>query len=103
MGTTKVTFTLDVAALNCLKDASERLSLPKSEIVREAIMEFHDRIGQLSERERISLLRAFDEFVPEIPARPSAAVDREIGAIRIARRRGGRGSSSLNSPVRNKS
>jgi hypothetical protein len=90
MGTTKVTFTLDDAALSCLRDAAERLSLPKSEIVREAIMEFHDRIGRLSERERVALLRAFDELVPVIPTRSATEVDREIAGIRTARRAGGR-------------
>ena len=68
MATTKVTFTLDETALSRLQDASSRLALPKSEIVREAILEFHDCIGRPSERERTSMLRAFDDLVPKIPA-----------------------------------
>ncbi len=91
MAAIKVTFTLDKQALSQLQDASERLSLPKSEIVREAILEFHDRIGRLSEREKIALLNAFDELVPKIPERPSEEVEREIAEIRQARRHGGRG------------
>jgi hypothetical protein len=91
MATTKVTFTLDETALSRLQDASVRLALPKSEIVREAIIEFHDRIGRLSERERTSMLRAFDELIPKIPARPVAAVDQELSHLRKARRNGGRG------------
>ncbi len=90
MATTKVTFTLDEAAIARLQEASARLALPKSEIVREAILEFYDRIGRLSERERQGMLRAFDELVPKIPARPAAAVDRELDAVRQARRAGGR-------------
>jgi hypothetical protein len=90
MATTKVTFTLDETALSRLQDASARLALPKSEIVREAILEFHDRIGRLSERERTSMLRAFDELIPKIPARPAAAVDQELSDVRRA---GGRGKS----------
>jgi hypothetical protein len=93
MATTKVTFTLDETALNRLQDASARLALPKSEIVREAILEFHDRIGRLSERERTSMLRTFDELIPKIPPRPAAAVERELSGLRGARRNGGRRTS----------
>ena len=63
--TTKVTFTLDRVSMERLQDAAERLDVAKSEIVREAIMEFHDRIGRLSDRERSKMLAAFDEFVPD--------------------------------------
>lgn len=94
MATTKVTFTLDETALNRLQDASARLALPKSEIVREAIIEFHDRIGRLSERERTGMLRIFDELIPKIPARPAAAVTRELTQLRSARRNGGRRAAS---------
>jgi hypothetical protein len=37
---------------------------------------FTHRIGRLIDRERILLLRAFDELVPRIPARSAAEVDR---------------------------
>jgi hypothetical protein len=90
MPTTKVTFTLDPATLKKLHDAAQRLGRPKSEIVREAITEFHDRMGRLSERERISMLRAFDELVPRIPPRKTAATRRELAELRQARRSGGR-------------
>ncbi|HEU0143056.1 MAG TPA: ribbon-helix-helix domain-containing protein [Bryobacteraceae bacterium] len=90
MATTKVTFTLDPATIQRLQEAAERLAVPKSEIVREAIMEFHDRLGRLSERERVSMLRTFDELVPRIPARSTKAVNRELAELREARRSGGR-------------
>lgn len=90
MATFKVTFTLDAATVSRLEDAATRLSMPKSQVVREAILEFYDRIGRLSERERLALLRTFDELVPLIPARTQAAVDREISEVRRARRTGGR-------------
>jgi hypothetical protein len=86
----KVTFTLDEASIHRLQDAAARLSLPKSQIVREAILDFHDRIGQLSERERAGMLRAFDELVPRIPVRSVSKVDLEIAEVRSARRAGGR-------------
>lgn len=94
MATVKVTFTLDAGAVAHLNDAAEQLGKPKSEVVREAIEDYHARIGQLSERERLRMLRAFDELVPRIPSRSREAVDDEIRAIRQARRRGGRKTQS---------
>ena len=92
--TTKVTFTLDAQSLQRLQDAADRLDIAKSEVVREAILEFHDRLGRLSERERSAMLRTFDEVIPRIPARSAAEVDRELKELRQARRRGGRRISS---------
>ena len=90
MAATKVTFTLDRISIEKLHDAADQLAVPKSEIVREAIMEFHDRLGRLSERERSAMLRTFDELVPRIPRRSAAAVDRELADVRQARKTGGR-------------
>lgn len=90
MATTKVTFTLDRISMQRLQDAADRLAMPKSEIVREAIMEFYDRLGKLSDRERSALLRSFDELVPKIAPRSTAAVDRELAEVRQARKAGGR-------------
>lgn len=90
MATVKVTFTLDAGAVAHLNDAAERLGKPKSEVVREAIGDYHARIGRLSERERLRMLQAFDELVPKIPSRSGAAVDEELKEIRRARRHGGR-------------
>ena len=90
MGTSKVTFTLDASTIRRLRDAAERLAKPQSAVVREAIQDFHDRIGKLSERERARLLRSFDELVSKIPRRPVAAVERELTALRKSRRQGGR-------------
>ena len=91
MAAIKVTFTLDAESLARLNDSASRLSMPKSEVVREAIMEFHERIGRLSEREGAALLRAFDSLVPKIPKRALAEVDQEIEDLRLSRRDGGRG------------
>ena len=86
----KVTFTFDDATLARLAQAARRLDRPKSQVVREAIREYSERVGRLSEEERLRLLRAFDELVPQIPGRSAAAVDAEIDAVREARRGGGR-------------
>jgi len=90
MATTKVTFTLDDDTIARLRLAAERLAMPKSEVVREAIRDFSDRAGRLSERERKRLLEAFDRLVPKIPARPLRDVERELAGLRRARRAGGR-------------
>ena len=86
----KVTFTLDDATVIRLNDAAQRLAIAKSEVVREAIRDYHARIGKLSEAERQRMLADFDRLVPLIPDRPLAQVKRELGEIRAARRRGGR-------------
>ena len=86
----KVTFTLDDATIQRLRDAAERLAKPQSAVVREAIEEFYERIGKLSGRERARLLQAFDQLVPRIPRRPVKEVDEELAAIRRIRRAGGR-------------
>lgn len=90
MATTKVTFTLDRISIEKLHDAADQLAVAKSEIVREAIIEFHDRLGRLSDRERSAMLRTFDEVVPGIARRSAAAVDRELADVRQARKTGGR-------------
>jgi hypothetical protein len=45
----------------------------------------------LTKRERLRLLRIFDEVVPLVPPRPVSQVKREIEKIRRARHAGGRG------------
>jgi hypothetical protein len=86
----KVTFTLDEAAVTSLEDAAARLAMPKSAVVREAILEFHARIGRLGERERINMLRNFDQLIPQIPERSADTVDRELAELRRSRKAGGR-------------
>lgn len=86
----KMTFTLDDATVGQLRRSADRLAKPRSEVVRLAIRDYAERIGRLGEQERIQMLRAFDELVPRIPARPATEVEREIRAVRAARRQGGR-------------
>lgn len=93
MASTKVTFTFDQKTVDRLNQTAERLSMPKSQVVREAIEDFADRADRLSEKERRRLLRAFDELVPAIPDRPSAEMEAELAEIRRARRGGGRAST----------
>ena len=87
---TKVTFTVDEATVARLNEASRRLGMPKSQVVRDAILDFYDRIGKLSERERRSALHVLDEFFARPASADSRAVDRELRQLRAARRSGGR-------------
>jgi len=86
----KVTFTLDEETVATLRRSAGRVGKAQSQVVREAVRDYAERIGRLSEEERLHLLRVFDEVVPRIPTRPARAVDDEIAAVRRARRDGGR-------------
>lgn len=94
MASTKVTFTLDQATVKQIESASQRLAKPKSQVVREAVRDYYERIGKISEQERKRMLRIFDEVIPRIPARPLEEIQRELKEIRLSRRLGGRAASS---------
>jgi hypothetical protein len=91
MATTKVTFTFDPETIAHLNDAAERLSKPKSEIVREAIHEYHQRIGNLSESERLRILGVLHEIAKHPQTRSQQEMGAELKELRRARRQGGRG------------
>jgi len=88
-GTIKATFTFDEATARRLNEASIRLARPKSEIVREAIHEYYSRLDRLTDKERDSMLRAFDKLAPAIPARTREDIDRELREIRRSRKAAG--------------
>lgn len=60
----KVTFTLDEGTVKRIESASQRLSLPKSQVVREAVQDYYECIGRMGEEERLRMLRIFDEVIP---------------------------------------
>ena len=86
----KVTFTLDETTIDRLRETASRLSKPKSEVVREAIRDYHANSDRLSEADRQRMVRVLSEFLKRPPTRSQRDVDREIAEIRAARRRGGR-------------
>jgi predicted transcriptional regulator len=90
MAAVKVTFTLDEATIGQLNETARRLAKPKSEVVREAIREFHARSDKLSEAERQRMMRVLKEFMAKPPTRSQAEVDRELRELRRARRSRGR-------------
>ncbi len=83
---TKVTFTLDDVTVSRIEEAAERLRKPKSAVVRDAIADFYERLGRLSEKEKAAMLRALDEYMSRPPSGSNAEVDRELREIRRARR-----------------
>ena len=86
----KVTFTLDDQTIRRLQNAAERTRKAKSEIVREAIADYHERIGKLSESERLRLIKVMEDIMSRPPTRPQEEVDRELAEIRELRRLPGR-------------
>jgi Ribbon-helix-helix protein, copG family len=86
----KVTFTLDDETVATLRRTAARLDKPQSQVVREAVRDYADRVGRLSERERVRMLAALDAIVRRRPTRTPGEVDRELREIRAARRSGGR-------------
>jgi hypothetical protein len=86
----KVTFTLDDHTVATLRRTAERLDKPQSQVVREAVRDYADRVGRLSERERVRMLAALDGIVRRRATRPASEVDRELRDIRASRRSGGR-------------
>ncbi len=90
MAATKVTFTLDEKTVHLINDAAEVQHKAKSQIVREAVTEYHAKLGRLSESERLRKLRLFDALFPLIPLRPAQETKAELKELRRARRSGGR-------------
>jgi hypothetical protein len=85
-----MTFTFDDETVGILKNAATRLRKPQSMVVREAIREYAERSGRLSDEERRHMLGIFDRMIARIPVRKQKVADSEIAAIRAARKAGGR-------------
>lgn len=86
----KLTFSLDEATVTTLKRLARRSRKPQSLVVREAIARYGEHPHRLSPEETAARLRGFDALMVNIPARPKAETDRELTALRRARRQGGR-------------
>jgi hypothetical protein len=86
----RVTFSLDEATVARIRHTAARLGKAQSQIVREAVAEYAERAGRLSDQERAHALGVLARLRAAAPSRPAADVDRELRAIRDARRAGGR-------------
>ena len=62
-----------------------------------SIHDYSERIGRLSEAERLKMLGIFNEVVPRIPFRALEEVEKELHGIRQARQGGGRRSGGIES------
>lgn len=82
----KVTFTLDEATVEHLRQAAKKSGKPQSLIVREAIAEYGVERDMMSPAERDRKLKVFRELVQRLPKRPDAEVDAELAELRAARR-----------------
>ncbi len=87
----KCTFVLDDESAAYLDRAADRLGMPKSQVVREALRVYGEQMGRLTDEERDRMLAAFDRTIAQVPDRPRKEVKAELEEISIARRRGGRG------------
>lgn len=87
----KRTFVLDDDSSAYLDRVADRLGMPKSQVVREALRVYGEQLGRLTEAERHEALAAFDREIARVPARPRREVDAELDEVAKARRRGGRG------------
>jgi len=83
-----MTFTLDEATAREINSMAERLSKPKSEVIREAVHEYNLKTDRLSESERRRMLKLLEEYAKRPPEKTRADVDRELREIRQSRRRG---------------
>jgi metal-responsive CopG/Arc/MetJ family transcriptional regulator len=88
MATVKVTFTLDEATVHRLNETAQRLAKPKSEIVREAILDYHGKSDKLGETERRRMLGLVAKIAEQPSTRSQRSVDRELRDIRTSRRKG---------------
>lgn len=85
----KVTYTLDDETVADLERIAERLSKPKSQVVREAIELYRQEMGRLTGEERDEMLQTFDRMVAKIPKRGRGEVEKELEEIRRARKSAG--------------
>ncbi len=86
----RVTFSLDDGTVRQIRQTAARLGKPQSQVVREAVAEYAERAGRLSDRERDQALSVLERLRAATPTRTAADVDQELQAIRDARRAGGR-------------
>ena len=86
----RVTFSLDDATVDRIRQTAARLGKAQSHVVREAVAEYAERAGRLSDRERQHALSVLARLREARPTRPASEVDRELKSIRGTRRAGGR-------------
>jgi hypothetical protein len=76
----KCTFVLDDESAVYLARTAQRLGVPKSQVVREALRVYGEQLGRLSDEERDRALAAFDRAIARVPERPREDVQAELNA-----------------------
>ena len=84
----KVTYSLDDTTVRRIRRAAERLGKPQSQVVREAVAEYHARTDRLSEAERLRMLEVLDRWRREQVPRSRESVEAELREIRLSRLEG---------------
>lgn len=87
----KVTFTLDDATIARLERTAARLGWPKSQVVREAVLEFESRANTIGSSERARLVAAVDRIARRPATRGAEDLEKELASVRTAR--GGTGAA----------
>lgn len=87
---TKVTMTLSDDAIEALNRTAKRLGKPKSQVVREALLNYEQRPGELTPEERARRMAILEKIRGMFPTRPRSELEAELREIRRARRTGGR-------------
>lgn len=87
---TKVTMTLSDDAIEALERSAKRLGKPKSQIVREALLSYADRPGELTPAERARRLAILEKIRNAPVTRTRKEMEAELREIRESRRSGGR-------------
>lgn len=86
----RVTYSLDEATVARIRQTAARLGKAQSHVVREAVAEYAERAGRLSDREREQALEVLERLRATRPTRAVGHVDEELATLRAARRAGGR-------------
>lgn len=81
----KVTFTLDDSTIARLERTAARLGWAKSQVVREAVLEFDSKADKLGSSEQARLLAVVDRIARRQPTCDQAKLDQELSSLRAAR------------------
>lgn len=82
----RVTFSLPDETVVEIRRAAERLGMPQSHVVREAVADYAVRTDRLGERERLRMLEVLERLNEEPVTRSQESVEAEIREVRASRR-----------------
>ncbi|MBI2889800.1 MAG: ribbon-helix-helix domain-containing protein [Nitrospirae bacterium] len=86
----KATFTFDDETFGSLRRTAERLRIPQSQVVREAVRSYAERSRTLPEEERRRKLRILDTILDRRANKTTSHVDDELRTLGRSRQGYGR-------------